>query len=322
VAQLTFQTFRIENLSNGVLSLQSNFNLRTTMKTKSLQNIPALLISALIALPALGLMGMSAFQKPKIEAVLEADHRSDEERARDKFRHPAATLDFFGLEPDMTVAEIWPGGSAWYLKVIAPMIKEGGGTYVAVTPMDPASDNERVVKSIKAFKANFVDKPEIYGNVTMALMRGPKNDIATPGSLDMVLTFRNVHNWMTGDPETDYADEYMAAYFKALKPGGILGVVEHRANADAEPDPAARNGYVQEAQVLALAEAAGFEFIAKSDINANPADTKDHPFGVWTLPPTKQSAGRGQESSPDFDGAKYDSIGESDRMTMKFRKPE
>jgi predicted methyltransferase len=272
-----------------------------------------------------GLSGMSALKGPSgdidYETVLAGDHRADKERARDASRHPQGTLEFFGLSGDMSVAEIWPGGSAWYLKVIAPALKSGGGTYYAVTPWDPASDSERVQGAIKKFDETIVADTGTYGTVHRTLMRGASTDIAPDGSLDMVLTFRNVHNWMTGKEDTDFSQAYMKAFFKALKPGGILGVVEHRAN-DANPhDPAARNGYVHVAQVKALAAAAGFEFVEASQVNTNAADTKDHPFGVWTLAPSRRTSPYGQDPDPAFDRTPYDAIGESDRMTLKFRKP-
>lgn len=276
-----------------------------------------------MAASAVTLLGaMSSFRTPLIEDALIGEHRTDEERARDVYRHPSETLDFFGLKADMHVAEIWPGGRGWYLKIIAPTLAQGKGEYYAVTPWDPESENERVHKAIANFNANFVSNTDTYGTINVSLMRGLKTDIAPAGSLDMVLTFRNVHNWMTGNPDTDYSAEYMAGYFRALKPGGTLGVVEHRADAEAPLDAAASTGYVHESQVIAMAEAAGFEFVAKSSINANPKDTRDHPFGVWTLPPTHRTAGRGEDPDPDFDHGPYDAIGESDRMTLKFRKPE
>lgn len=257
------------------------------------------------------------------DAILAGEHRSEAGRARDIWRHPAETLRFMGLEGDMSVAEIWPGGG-WYLKVIAPALKAGGGTYYAVTPWDPASDSDRVQGAIKTFDETIVGAPDIYGTVHRTLMRGAKNDIAPDGSLDMVLTFRNVHNWLTGDEKTDFSQAYMDAFFRALKPGGTLGVVEHRARDTVAQDPAARSGYVHVAQVKALATAAGFEFVGSSEVNANPLDTGDHPFGVWTLPPTRQSPDADQDADQDagFDRAKYDAIGESDRMTLKFRKPK
>lgn len=275
-----------------------------------------------------GLTGMSALKRdpksdggPDYASVLAGAHRTDEHRARDVSRHPAETLQFLGLEGDMTVAEIWPGGSGWYLNVIAPAMKAGGGSYYAVTPWDPASDSERVQGAIKKFDETIVANTETYGTVHRTLLRGDKTDIAPEGSLDMVLTFRNVHNWMTGKPETDNSQNYMNAFFKALKSGGTLGVVEHRANDSVPHDPAARNGYVHVAQVKALASAAGFEFVGSSEANANTADTKDHPFGVWTLAPSRRTSPYGQDPDPAFDRTKYDAIGESDRMTLKFRKP-
>lgn len=289
-----------------------------------LQNARPLSILAAVVIVT-GLAGMSALKGLNggidYEAVLSGDHRSDEERARDASRHPQGTLEFFGLKSDLSVAEIWPGGSGWYLKVIAPALQSGGGTYYAVTPWDPASDNERTQDAIKKFDETIVADTETYGMVHRTLMRGASTDIAPEGSLDMVLTFRNVHNWMTGKDDTDFSQAYVNAFFKALKPGGILGVVEHRAN-DANPhDPAASAGYVHVAQVKAMAEAAGFEFVSSSEVNANPADTADHPFGVWTLPPSRRSAMRGKEPAADFDRTHFDAIGESDRMTLKFRKP-
>ena len=277
------------------------------------------LLFAIGALTLLG--GMESFRTPLLENALIGEHRTEDEQARDIHRHPTETLAFFGLDPDMHVAEIWPGGRGWYLKVIAPTLAGGSGEYYAVTPWDPASENERVQKAIENFNTNFVANKDTYGTINVSLMRGLKTDIAPASSLDMVLTFRNVHNWMTGNPDTDYSAEYMAGYFRALKPGGILGIVEHRADPEAPIDAAASSGYVHESQVMAMAEAAGFEFVAKSDINANAKDTRDHPYGVWTLPPTLRSAGRGQDPNPEFDHAPYNAIGESDRMTMKFRKP-
>lgn len=292
--------------------------------TKTARRVAASLMAVVMVT---GLTGMSSLKNlkqdksPDYASVLAGTHRSDDHRARDAFRHPAETLEFMGLEANMQVAEIWPGGSGWYLNVIAPVLKTGGGSYYAVTPWDPASENERVQAAIKKFDETIVADTQTYGTVHRTLMRGDKTDIAPEGSLDMVLTFRNVHNWMTGNAETDNSQNYMNAFFKALKPGGTLGVVEHRANDAAAQDPAAGSGYVHVAQVKALAEAAGFEFVAASEVNANPKDTADHPFGVWTLPPTKASAKRGEDMAADFDRAHFDAIGESDRMTLKFRKP-
>ncbi|MEM9496124.1 MAG: methyltransferase [Pseudomonadota bacterium] len=250
----------------------------------------------------------------RIDGVLAGDHRTEEERARDEFRNPKETLTFFEVTPDMTVVEIWPGGG-WYTNVIAPYLKTGGGQYYAAG-FSPEGASERVRAALDTFDKSFVQKPETYGSVAMSVL-GDGGDIAPAESADAVLTFRNVHNWIPRGSAASNFEEFYAA----LKPGGILGVVEHRADGNDNAPADGTTGYVFEADVIKLAEDAGFEFIARSDINANPADTKDHPFGVWTLAPVRRSsATRGQED-PEFDRAKYDAIGESDRMTLKFRKP-
>ena len=255
-----------------------------------------------------------------LQTVLAGDHRTEAERARDPFRNPAETLQFFGVEPDMTVVEVWPGGG-WYTQVIAPYLKAGGGTYYAAS-FDPASESERVQAALAAFRENYAGQPDIYGDIILTALAG--DEIAPEGSADAVLTFRNVHNWIGRGS----AEEFFVKFYRALKPGGVLGVVEHRA--DGAPTEATTSdfvyedgsaGYVLEADVIALATAAGFELAARSEINANPKDAKNHPFGVWTLPPTRRSSAVRGEEDPDFDRSAYDAIGESDRMTLKFVKP-
>lgn len=247
------------------------------------------------------------------DAILAGEHRTDEERARDPFRNPKETLMFFGVEPGMSVVEIWPGGG-WYTQVIAPYLKEGGGKYYAAGfSRDGAS--ERVIASLDAFQSNYVEQPDVYGDIEMTVLEGD-GAIAPEGAADLVLTFRNVHNWMTHGT----AEAHFAKFYAALKPGGVLGVVEHRADGtDLAHDGS--SGYVFTDDVIMLAEAAGFEFDSASEINANPNDTKNHPFGVWTLPPVRRSSEVRGVTDPDFDRAPYDAIGESDRMTVKFRKP-
>ncbi|MFZ5619053.1 MAG: class I SAM-dependent methyltransferase [Pseudomonadota bacterium] len=244
-----------------------------------------------------------------LDAAIASSVRTEAERARDGWRHPKETLQFFGVAPSMTVVEVWPGGG-WYTKILAPYLKSGGVYYAALA--DPSS-SERAAASVERFKSDFADAAQ-FGEIRITALGA--GDIAPEGSADVVLTFRNVHNWLSNDA----AEENFKAFYKALKPGGVLGVVEHRANDGAGEDDSA-TGYVKESTVKALAAAAGFEFAGASEINANPADAKDHPFGVWTLPPVRRSSASPGQEDPAFDRAKYDAIGESDRMTLKFIKP-
>lgn len=244
---------------------------------------------------------------PQLAAIVAGDHRADANRARDEFRHPLETLTFFGLRPDMQVVEIWPSGG-WYTEIIAPYVKERGAYYAA--GWDPDAQVEFIRKGIAAYRAKLDARPDLYGGVKMTVLSFPdKTEIAPPGSVDMVLTFRNIHNWIPAGN----ADAAFAAMYRALKPGGILGVVEHRAPAGQPQDPKAASGYVSEDYAIALARKAGFVLEARSEVNANPKDTKDYPKGVWTLPPTYREG--------DADRAKYTAIGESDRFTLRFCKP-
>ncbi|MEL6112201.1 MAG: methyltransferase [Pseudomonadota bacterium] len=246
-----------------------------------------------------------------LDAVIAGPQRGDGHAARDQYRHPKETLSFFGLEPDMTVVEMSPGGG-WYTRIIAPYLASGNGQYIALQP-NPG-DNQRRIDRLEAFKNTF-SGTETFGTVSVALLGAGGSDIE-PGSADMVLTFRNVHNWMGGQT----TDAVFASFYDALKPGGVLGVVEHRGDPDKEQDPRGRTGYVREDVVIAMAQKAGFVVDATSEINANPKDDRDHPFGVWTLKPVRRSSQTGAPD-PEFDRAGYDAIGESDRMTIRFRKP-
>lgn len=249
----------------------------------------------------------------RLGAVIAGEHRTAEERARDPFRHPHETLMFFGMEPGMTVVEVYPGGG-WYTQIIAPYLKDGGGKLYAAA-FAPEGANERTLAAIETFRKTYAARPEIYGDIELTAL-GEGHHIAPEGSADMVVTFRNIHSFM-GSGKAEFA---FAEFYRALKPGGVLGVVEHRADGSALPRDGS-SGYVYTDDVKAMAEAAGFELDMESEINANPKDAKDHPFGVWTLPPVRRSSEvRGQET-PGFDRAFYDAIGESDRMTLKFRKP-
>ena len=241
--------------------------------------------------------------------MLAGDHRSAENRARDAWRHPKETLQFFGLRQDMTVMEVSPGGGGWYTEVLAPALRDHG-RYIAAG-WDPNSTSDYAKKNSKKFADKLAARPDLYDRATVTALQAPNALKPVPdGSVDMVLTFRNIHGWM-GD---DAADAMFKAMFAALKPGGILGVVEHRAKSDKPQDPKAESGYVREDYAIALIEKAGFKLIGKSEVNANPKDTANHPNGVWSLPPTLQGG--------DVDRDKFLAIGESDRFTLRFRKPE
>ncbi len=243
----------------------------------------------------------------QIEAAANGAHRSDANKARNPYRNPVETLTFFGLKPGMTVVEISPGGG-WYTEVIAPVLN-GKGRYVAAHNNPMGSPNAQ--RQRDAFIQKMGANPDVYGKVAVTSFgKGIESNLAAPGSADMVLTFRNVHNW-TG---AGFAPEAFKAFYAALKPGGALGVVEHRMPEDRADSPESRrSGYVKTSEVIRLAEAAGFKLAAQSEVNANPKDTADHAKGVWMLPPNFANG--------DVDRAKYAAIGESDRMTLKFVKP-
>ena len=245
-----------------------------------------------------------------LAAVIAGDWRSPANVARDQHRHPAQTLAFFGITPTMTVIEITPGGG-WYAEILAPYLRDGGRYLGAVN--DPAkAANPRAAAYFSgqndALRGRFASRTDLFGKATLVEIDPAAPVFGDRSSADAVLTFRNVHNWMMGDT----AAAMFKGFFEVLKPGGVLGVVEHRAAADVPPGD--RSGYVSEAQVIAFAEAAGFVLDGRSEINANPNDDRDHPNGVWTLPPTL-NVPEGE------DKADYEAIGESDRMTLRFRKP-
>jgi predicted methyltransferase len=241
------------------------------------------------------------------KSVLAGPQRSEENKSRDQYRHPEQTLSFFELKADDVVVEIWPG-KGWYTEVLAPLLSDGS-LYAAHFSEDSSVEYFR--RSLAAFKQKLAADAEFYGNVTLSELDAPeKTEIAPEASADKVLTFRNVHNWMRSGSE----QAVFNAMFKALKPGGLLGVVEHRAKAATDYDTMVTSGYVTEAYVKKLAETAGFEFVAASEVNANPKDTANHPKGVWTLPPSLRLGDEQKEH--------YLNIGESDRMTLKFKKPE
>ncbi|MGH8494976.1 MAG: class I SAM-dependent methyltransferase [Gammaproteobacteria bacterium] len=257
-------------------------------------------------LPAGGAAG-TAEGSGGIDAAVAGEHRSAEARARDEYRHPVETLEFFGVEGDMTVIELWPG-SGWYTEILAPLLKERGRLVAA--SFSPQAEPEYRAKLHEEYVAILESNPEIYGEVEVVTLDPPAETLlGEPGSADMVLTFRNTHNWINDGVEEEV---YRAAY-EVLKPGGVFGVAQHRAEPGQDARESAKRGYVPEAYVVEMAGRAGFELDASSEINANPKDTKDYEEGVWTLPPTYRLG--------DKDRERYAAIGESDRMTLRFRKP-
>ncbi|HEY0052952.1 MAG TPA: methyltransferase [Caulobacteraceae bacterium] len=238
------------------------------------------------------------------------------DRPRDAARHPIETLQFFGLSPGDTVAEFWPG-AGWWTEILAPYLSRNQGVlYAASFQLEPDGD-PATAQIVARFRERFSETRR-YGDVKMTEFGPTTGPVAPAGSADLVLFMDNLHAWMAaGVAEKAFADA-----FAALKPQGVLGVVQHRGETGTAQDPAAVSGYVQEGYAKQLAAEAGFAFVASSEINANPDDTRDHPFGVWTLPPHRLSAPRGEPANASFDHSKYDEIGESDRMTLKFRKPQ
>ena len=244
-----------------------------------------------------------------LDKAIEGKNRAAANQARDSFRHPKETLVFMGIKPNMTVVEVWPG-AGWWTEILAPLLKDEGKYYAAWFPTESKGTPDYLKEREKGFDAMLAARPDIYGKVIKTKLLAPEFvDLAPKGSADMVLTFRNVHNWAKqGNTEAMFK-----AFYDVLKPGGILGVKDHRAKPGASLEAQVKSGYLTEEYVISAAEKAGFKLVAKSDVNANPKDTADHPEGVWTLPPTL----RLKEKDKD----KYLAIGESDRMTLKFVKP-
>lgn len=242
-----------------------------------------------------------------LNKAVNSDHRSESDKLRDTYRNPVETLLFFDIRPDMTVLEVSPG-KGWYTQILGSYLSEG--QLVLALPRDN-SDRSYHVANNKALRKRIQDNPDQYKNVTYSVFEPPVvlGPVAKPNSVDRILTFRNLHNWVG----TGKGEEAISELYKALKPGGILGIVDHRASPDKPQDPKVKSGYIREDYVIQLVEAAGFEFLAKTEINANYLDTKNYSNGVWTLPPSLRLQGK--------DRSKYLAIGESDRMTLKFRKP-
>lgn len=264
--------------------------------------------SLLLSIALFSLFTTSVFADQSLQAIISSDQRSSENIVRDGHRNPIGTLQFFDINADMQVAEIWPG-KGWYTEILAPWLKQGDGKLIAAG--FPADMGPQWRMNLRQSYNNWLTtNPEWFDEVEVVEFGPGYWQIAKDNSLDAVLTFRNVHNWVQGD----VADQAFDAMFKALKPGGILGVTDHRAKPGTDLATMKKSGYLTEALVVELAEKAGFTLAAKSDINANPADDADHPNGVWTLPPTLRIE--------DAQKARYQQIGESDRMTLKFVKPQ
>jgi predicted methyltransferase len=234
---------------------------------------------------------------------------------RDRFRHPRETLAFFEVQPTQTIVEIWPG-RGWWTSILGPWATAHRGRVVAAH-FDPEGANEAQLRTLEEFRARFLANPALFGAVSQAAFGRRTGPIADRASADRVMVMRNLHNFMADG----WVEKAFTDFHAVLKPGGLLGIEQHRAPDGGVQDLLARTGYVQEAYVRMLAEGVGFEFIARSDLNANPRDDRDHPFGVWTLPPVSRTSPLGQPPDERFDRRPFDEIGESDRMTLLFRKP-
>ena len=268
---------------------------------------PALALLACVLLIAACAAGSSRQSTAEaLTVILAGNQRPPEEQARDIYRHPKETLLFFGIRPEMKVLEVWPE-PGWYTAVIAPLLREKGSYYAGVIPEDPSS--KYITHRLEEYRARLASRRDLYDRVSVVSFPNDGGDAVPPGSVDMVLTFRNIHNWMA----RDQAPKAFASMYRALKPGGVLGVVEHRGNPAVPQDPKAKSGYVNEDYAIRLIEAQGFRLVAKSEVNDNPRDTKDYEAGVWTLPPAYRLGAK--------DHDKYAAIGESDRFTLRFVKP-
>ena len=255
-----------------------------------------------------------AAQEGTLQWAVSGKWRNAVDRGRDKYRHPIELLSFFEVEPNSGVVDMWPG-AGYMTEICAPYLAHGKGQYVAALF---GATGGAAASLEDTYRRHFGSDKSTYGNIRYTEFGAGSGRLTDPDSVDVVLMLLVIQDWMAaGIAEKAFSDA-----FAALKPGGILGVEQHRADIGNVQDPAATNGYVQEPFVKQLAAEAGFQFIAASEMNANPKDDKDHPFRVWTLPPQRLTAPRGQPPNPQFDGTLYESIGESDRMVLKFRKPQ
>jgi len=266
-----------------------------------------LILHSLLAFTFVAAATATETTNDKLAQVIAGKHRTPAYAARDIYRHPLETLKFFGIKDDMTVVEISPGGG-WYSEILAPYLKDNG-TYVAAG-YDPDSKSKYFSRNAKKYADKLKNNPELYSKTVLSVMQPPeKLNFIEDNSADMILSFRNTHNWRN----SGHAPAVYQAIFKALKPGGVFGLVQHRAGENHPKDTSGKMGYLRQSDVIALAKSAGFELAAQTEINANPNDTHDYEMGVWTLPPSFRLK--------DKDREKYQAIGESDRMTLKFVKP-
>jgi predicted methyltransferase len=278
------------------------------------QKLTARAIALACVLGAGGLMAGCATTTPSrettasaLDATLAGSQRTTADRARDQYRHPKQTLLFFGIRPGMRVLQVWPE-SGWYTEIIAPLLQARGVGYTAgVIAPDPGS---RFLQArLASYRRLLASRPDLYGGVRVVTFPLNGTDVLQPGSVDMVVSFGDLHEWMAlGD-----AEQALATIYRVLAPGGVFGVVDNRGDPAVPQDPRAKSGYVRQDYAIRLIEAAGFRLVASSEVNANPKDTRNYPAGVWTLPPDYRLG--------NIDRARYESIGESDRFTLKFVKP-
>lgn len=252
-------------------------------------------------------VAVSTVSAERMRAAIDGPQRTADNRRRDRYRNPAPVLAFLGITGESRVIEILPGSAGYWTEILAPFLRDGGQYTAAIPKANPT--RPELMKAIADFKAKISADPASYARVATIDFSADVADLGPPDSADFVLTFRNLHNWMAAGK----AEQVLATFHRVLRRGGMLGIEEHRGRTDLPQDPAAKSGYVREDWARALIEKAGFRFVAKSEANANPADTKDYPAGVWTLPPTYRLK--------DQDRDRYTAIGESDRFVMKFVKP-